>query len=86
MNSATHYDVAIIGAGPSGMAAAITAANRGLSVVVLDEQPEPGGQIYRGIERVAATRPRHLEWLGPDYHPESCDLAKINEGLKKLGK
>ena len=49
------------------MAAAITAAELGLSVVLLDEQPEPGGQIYRGIERLAATRAKHLEWLGPDY-------------------
>ena len=27
-----------------------------------------------------------LEWLGPDYDPESCDLGKINKALKKLGK
>lgn len=60
-------DLAIIGAGPASMAAALTAAKRGVSVVVLDEQPEPGGQIYRGIERLAKQRPRHLEWLGTDY-------------------
>jgi NADPH-dependent 2,4-dienoyl-CoA reductase/sulfur reductase-like enzyme len=60
-------DLAIVGAGPAGMAAAATAAELGLSVIVLDEQPEPGGQIYRGIERLAATRPKHLELLGPDY-------------------
>lgn len=57
-------DVAIIGAGPSGMSAAITAASRGLSVVVLDEQDAPGGQIYRGITRAT---PNRLEILGPDY-------------------
>jgi hypothetical protein len=27
-----------------------------------------------------------LEWLGPDYDPEACDLEKINKLLKKLGK
>jgi len=27
-----------------------------------------------------------LEWLGPDYDPELCDLEKINKALKKLGK
>lgn len=27
-----------------------------------------------------------LEWLGPDYDPEACDLVKINKSLKKLGK
>ncbi|RPI41691.1 MAG: FAD/NAD(P)-binding oxidoreductase, partial [Betaproteobacteria bacterium] len=52
-----------------------TAAELGMSVAVLDEQPEPGGQIYRGIERLAATRARHLEWLGPDY-AAGLDLAR----------
>ncbi|MEN9631702.1 MAG: hypothetical protein RL077_106 [Verrucomicrobiota bacterium] len=27
-----------------------------------------------------------LEWVGPAYDPEKCDLAKINQGLKRLGK
>ena len=27
-----------------------------------------------------------LEWLGPGYDPELCDLAKINQALLKLGK
>jgi len=26
------------------------------------------------------------EWLGPEYDPEACDLEKINQGLRKLGK
>src|SRR6266702_932230 len=57
-------DLAVIGAGPAGMAAATTAASLGLSTVVLDEQPAPGGQIYRGItETAAATR----TVLGADY-------------------
>lgn len=37
------YDVAIIGAGPSGLAAAVYAASEGLSVIVLDEKAT-GGQ------------------------------------------
>jgi NADPH-dependent 2,4-dienoyl-CoA reductase/sulfur reductase-like enzyme len=59
-----RYDLAIIGAGPAGMAAAATAAATGLSVCVLDEQPRAGGQIYRDVERVAALR-GHI--LGHDY-------------------
>jgi hypothetical protein len=27
-----------------------------------------------------------LEWLGPDYQPDACDLVKINKALKKLTK
>ncbi|MFD1883042.1 NAD(P)/FAD-dependent oxidoreductase [Paracoccus pacificus] len=57
-------DVVVIGAGPAGLAAATEAARAGLSVVLLDEQPAPGGQIYRGIETAPASR---VEILGPDY-------------------
>jgi thioredoxin reductase (NADPH) len=38
-------DVAIIGAGPSGLFAAYYAGFRGLTVAVIDTLPEPGGQI-----------------------------------------
>ncbi len=48
----THYDLVIIGAGPAGIAAAITAAKRRLSVLIIGEQQSPGGQIYRNIENV----------------------------------
>ena len=27
-----------------------------------------------------------LEWLGPDYEPAVCDVAKINRALRKLGR
>jgi thioredoxin reductase (NADPH) len=38
-------DVAIIGAGPTGLFAAYYAGFRGLSTAVIDALPEPGGQI-----------------------------------------
>jgi len=44
-------DLVILGAGPAGMAAAARAAGLGLSVLVLDEQPRAGGQIYRDVGR-----------------------------------
>ncbi|MEH1125980.1 NAD(P)/FAD-dependent oxidoreductase [Micromonospora sp. CPCC 206061] len=40
-----EIDVAIIGAGPTGLFAAYYAGFRGLSVAVLDALPEPGGQV-----------------------------------------
>jgi thioredoxin reductase/bacterioferritin-associated ferredoxin len=55
-------DLAVIGAGPAGMSAAVAAAEFGLAVVAIDEQTVPGGQIYRNVlaSPVAAT-------LGADY-------------------
>jgi thioredoxin reductase/bacterioferritin-associated ferredoxin len=40
-------DVAIIGAGPGGGHAALAAAGYGLSVVLIDELPAAGGQVWR---------------------------------------
>ena len=40
-------DVAVVGAGPAGVAAACRAAESGKRIVVLDENPAPGGQIFR---------------------------------------
>jgi NADPH-dependent 2,4-dienoyl-CoA reductase/sulfur reductase-like enzyme len=48
------YDLAVTGAGPAGMAASIEAASLGLSVLVLDEQPAPGGQVFRAVEAAGA--------------------------------
>ncbi len=58
------YDLIVIGAGPCGLAAAVTASNIGLDTLVVDEQPEPGGQIYRSMER---SRPENTDTLGKDY-------------------
>ena len=55
-------DLVIVGAGPAGMSAAVTARKYGLSVTVLDQNPGPGGQVYRAIET-----PGDMEVLGPDY-------------------
>jgi NADPH-dependent 2,4-dienoyl-CoA reductase/sulfur reductase-like enzyme len=55
-------DLAIVGAGPAGMAAATLAAELGLKTLVVDEQDAPGGQIYRAVERS-----RLGAVLGPDY-------------------
>jgi len=40
-------DLLIIGAGPAGMAAALAAASSGARIVLLDDNPLPGGQIWR---------------------------------------
>ena len=53
-------ELAIIGGGPAGLAAVTQAAALGLDTILFDEQPAPGGQIYRGIETVG----RFLELLG----------------------
>src|SRR5260221_3665114 len=43
-----HFDVLVIGGGPAGMAAAACAAECGLHVGIVDDNPRLGGQIWRG--------------------------------------
>jgi NADPH-dependent 2,4-dienoyl-CoA reductase/sulfur reductase-like enzyme len=62
--AAESVDVAVVGAGPAGLAAATLAAERSLSVTLFDEQERPGGQIYRALTASPLRRP---EILGDDY-------------------
>ena len=41
------WDIAVLGAGPAGMAASAEAARHGARVMLLEESPAPGGQVYR---------------------------------------
>lgn len=55
-------DVAVVGAGPAGIAAAVSAAEAGAAVVVIDAVAAPGGQIWRHRDR--STLPaRARQWL-----------------------
>jgi NADPH-dependent 2,4-dienoyl-CoA reductase/sulfur reductase-like enzyme len=62
-----RFDLAIVGAGPAGMAAAIEARRHRLRTVVLDEQPAPGGQVWRNVESITTRRPQDLFVFGTEY-------------------
>ena len=67
MNSSSHLTrrAAVIGAGPNGLAAAITLAQRGFQVDVFEAQPQPGGAA-RTLE---LTEPGFLHDFGSAVHP-----------------
>jgi thioredoxin reductase/bacterioferritin-associated ferredoxin len=71
--------IAVIGAGPAGMAAAIEAARAGLTVHVYDENASPGGQIYR--QPLAPMRSAN----GPAAGPESSRGKRLMEELRAAG-
>ncbi|MGC1130468.1 MAG: FAD/NAD(P)-binding oxidoreductase [Candidatus Acidiferrales bacterium] len=56
------FDVIVAGAGPAGIAAALEAVRFGQRVGVLDDNPRPGGQIWRGGP-FAHSGPRARHWL-----------------------
>ncbi|WP_078949587.1 NAD(P)/FAD-dependent oxidoreductase [Streptomyces sp. CFMR 7] len=65
------FDLAVVGAGPAGLAAAVTAADGGLRVVLIDASERPGGQYFRqaapglGPARSPAPAPGPASGLGP---------------------
>ncbi len=40
-------DLIVVGGGPAGLSAAVTAANLGTDVFIVDENPRPGGQLIK---------------------------------------
>src|SRR5208283_4855107 len=57
--------VAVIGAGPNGLAAAIVLAQAGLQVDVFEAEPEPGG----AARTLPLTLPGFLHDFGSAVHP-----------------
>ncbi|WP_030768082.1 FAD-dependent oxidoreductase [Streptomyces sp. NRRL F-2664] len=60
--------MAVVGAGPAGLAAAVTAAGLGLRVALLDAGDRPGGQYYRHpAPGLGAARPEALHHGWGDF-------------------
>ncbi|SHF70544.1 NADPH-dependent 2,4-dienoyl-CoA reductase, sulfur reductase [Modicisalibacter ilicicola DSM 19980] len=63
MAESRNADIAIVGAGPAGMAAAVTLADAGYRPTVFDMNAAPGGQIYRQLHAPQASD----AVMGKDY-------------------
>ena len=80
MSEERVVDVAVVGGGPAGMAAAVAARQAGASVVVIDEYAAPGGQIWRRrFDEVGDPSPRSLPGAG-----RSCVAAFTASGAELL--
>ncbi len=91
------YDVAIIGAGPAGMTAAIYAARASLSVVMI-ERGAPGGQMvntfeienYTGFEKISGPELsmkmfEHAQSAGAEYSYGNVENISVDEtGVKVI--
>jgi len=75
-------DVAVVGAGPAGIAAAVTAAGAGRTVVVLDASPHPGGQVWRHRDRrsLPAVARRWLNRLDRSGAQVLCGAQVVDAG------
>jgi dihydrolipoamide dehydrogenase len=84
MTSST--DLAVIGGGPGGYAAAFLAADLGMKVTLIDEAPDPGGVcLYRGCMPSKAllhvakvlTEAREARAWGVDFAEPALDLDRL---------
>ena len=77
MSFVVDTDVAVVGAGPAGLSAALAAANAGARVAVLDEYPEPGGQFYKQLPGEFSVTQRAR--LDADYTKGDTLLAAVGK-------
>ncbi|MDO0909711.1 sarcosine oxidase subunit alpha family protein [Streptomyces sp. DT2A-34] len=75
-----HTDVLVVGAGPAGLAAAASAAGSGARVILLDDQPEPGGSLLSGSSETTGAQSA-LDWVADvraalDAAPEAVVLHR----------
>ena len=69
-------DIAVIGGGPAGIAAATRAAESGARVLLLDDNPgPPGGQIWRGIDKGPARAWRARLALAKAQYLHGCTVV-----------
>ena len=95
MTETSSLNIAVIGGGPGGYAAAFLAADLGLKVTLIDKELNPGGVcLYRGcipskaLLHVAKLidESRHAKNWGIDYAEPKIDLARLRswkEGVVK---
>jgi sarcosine oxidase subunit alpha len=74
-----HVDVLVVGAGPAGLAAALSAARAGARVALVDEQAEAGGSLLSSTDQLD-DRPA-LDWVAAAVgelagHPEVLHLQR----------
>lgn len=74
MTEQVTYDAVIVGAGPNGLAAAITMAKQGLSVVVLESHEQAGG----GTRTHELTEPGFLHDICSAVHPTGKGSSFFN--------
>ena len=59
-------ELAIVGAGPAGLSAAVEAAGAGVRVTLVDENQKPGGQLFKQIHKFFGSKEHYAAVRGFD--------------------
>jgi NADPH-dependent 2,4-dienoyl-CoA reductase/sulfur reductase-like enzyme len=76
-----YAEVIVVGAGPAGIAAATAAARHGRSVLLVDDNPAAGGQIWRGGIEAPSQHANH----GENARGENAKKGSALHQLTKSG-
>ncbi len=86
MSETTNLNIAVIGAGPGGYAAAFLAADLGMTVTLIDPELNPGGVcLYRGcipskallhVAKLLEESQQAKDW-GIEFAPPKIDLTRL---------
>jgi len=83
MAELAHFDVAIVGGGPAGLAAAAEAGAGGLTVAVVDESAAPGGRYFGPLTGARGRPARVRAWRCWRRAARRCDLLRGDRGLER---
>ena len=61
-----NAEIAVIGAGPAGLSAAIESAQAGAEVLLIDENAKPGGQLFKQIHKFFGSKAHRAGIRGVD--------------------
>lgn len=80
-------DLAVVGGGPAGLAAAIEAAKAGVEVSLFDENEKPGGQLFKQIHKFFGSKEHQAGVRGNDigYHLlDECQKVGVDTRLNTV--
>ncbi len=76
MNNIKTTEIAIIGAGPAGLAASVEAGKSGARVTLIDENAKPGGQLFKQIHKFFGSQAHGAGIRGFQIGQELCAEAE----------
>jgi thioredoxin reductase len=71
------YDLIVIGAGPAGASAALEAHHLGLAVLLIDEQADAGGQVWRNKSKSILKAPKTQAGVLGDKLRETLEKSNL---------
>lgn len=78
-------ELAIVGGGPAGLAAAIEAAKAGVQVLLIDENERPGGQLFKQIHKFFGSKAHNAGIRGMNIGKKLLEETEENHVEVWLG-